>query len=424
MNRNDQSRPPMKVALICHSDMLGGASIVTYRLMSALRREGVDARMIVYTKVSTDDNVSTISSRYIRGMKFILERLSIFMANGFDRKNLFAVSTASTGTAIDRHPWVREADVIVLSWINQGLVSLNGLKRLGKLGKKIFWTMHDMWCLTGICHHAHECTAYTESCGKCPFLHSHKHNDLSHKTWLRKKKIYDSVPITFLPVSNWLAEKCRQSSLLRDKPVKVIPNAFPIETFVTRSDIKVTSYDINYNADLILFGAARIDDPIKGLDYTIKALNYIFDNHPDTANRSMVVFFGDLRNRSALDELRFPHRWIGRINDPKALRLLYARAKIVLSTSLYETLPGTLIEGQAAGCYPVSFGEGGQADIITHLDDGYIARYKDIEDVAEGIMWALKAPDRREELHESVRRRFSSQTIARRYIDLFREASV
>lgn len=412
----------MKVTLVCHSDMLGGASIVTYRLMTALRREGIDARMVVYTKVSGDDNVSTISSRYVRGMKFIAERLSIFMANGFSRRNLFAVSTASVGTAVDRHPWVREADIVVLSWINQGLLSLNGIKRLGKLGKPIFWTLHDMWTLTGICHHAHDCEGYTKECGHCRFLTGRKANDLSHKVWQRKKQIFDSVPITFLPVSNWLADKCRRSSLLAGKPIEVIPNAFPAETFKTRSDMTMTSYDIDYDADLILFGAARIDDPIKGLGYAVKALNYIFDNYPETANRSLAIFFGDMRDRSALDDLRFPHRWIGRIDDPKALRLLYAKAKAVLSTSLYETLPGTLIEGQAAGCYPVSFGEGGQSDIITHLDDGYIARYKDIEDVAAGIMWALDAPDRREELHESVKRRFSSETIARRYIDLFKKS--
>ena len=136
----------------------------------------------------------------------------------------------------------------------------------------------------------------------------------------------------------------------------------------------------------------------------------------------MAVFFGDLRDRSLLDGLRFPYRWIGRVNDPKALRLLYARANVVVSTSLYETLPGTLIEGQAAGCYPVSFGMGGQDDIIEHKKNGFIAEYKNPESVAEGIMWALRQPDRREELHRGVEERFSSRTIARKYIAAFQRA--
>ncbi len=42
---------PLKVAMISHSDMLGGASVVTYRTYeSALKAEGVDARMSVYNR--------------------------------------------------------------------------------------------------------------------------------------------------------------------------------------------------------------------------------------------------------------------------------------------------------------------------------------------------------------------------------------
>ena len=40
MTENDSKLPakrPLKVVLVCHSDLLGGASIVTYRLMNALR---------------------------------------------------------------------------------------------------------------------------------------------------------------------------------------------------------------------------------------------------------------------------------------------------------------------------------------------------------------------------------------------------
>ena len=39
-----------KVVLVNHSDTLGGAAIVTFRLMQALRQIGVDARMVVLRK--------------------------------------------------------------------------------------------------------------------------------------------------------------------------------------------------------------------------------------------------------------------------------------------------------------------------------------------------------------------------------------
>ena len=91
----------------------------------------------------------------------------------------------------------------------------------------------------------------------------------------------------------------------------------------------------------------------------------------------------------------------------------------VISTSLYETLPGTLIEGQASGCLPVTFGKGGQADIVEHLKTGYIAEYKDPASVAKGIEWALEANILREFLHSEVERKFSAAKIAQQYIELF-----
>ena len=351
----------------------------------------------------------------------MIERIDIFARNGFSYDNLFKVSTAKLGVAVNSHPWVKEADVVVLSWINQGLMSLSAIRRLGLSGKPLIWTMHDMWNMTGICHHAYECTNYQQKCGSCPLLGSSSPTDLSHRVWKRKMALYDRVPITFVAVSNWLAERCRRSSLLKNRDVRVIHNAFPIDAFSIQSTVRLTRFDLNPKTRIILMGAARLDDPIKGLGYAIDALNYLFDNHPETTRDCLALFFGEVRDQSAFDRLRFPHLSMGRISDPVALKELYATSSVVLSTSLYETLPGTLIEGQASGCLPVSFDRGGQADIITHKVDGYLAPFGNIEEIAEGIIWALRQNTDRQALHDSVRRRFSGRIIARQYIDLFHE---
>lgn len=407
----------MKVTLISHSDLLGGAAIVTYRLMYALREAGVDARMVVFNKYSKDDLVQPAARRLMRGYSFIWERARIAASNGFSRKDLFKVSTAYTGLPLASHPWVKDADVIILGWVNQGLLSLDGIRGLASLGKPIVWVMHDMWCMTGICHHAHECRRYTSECGKCPYLGSRRENDLSHKVWKKKHALYDNVPITFVCVSKWLAECARKSSLLAGKNIKVIPNAFPVDTFFTHpsADIERLPEAGRY----IVMGAARLDDPIKGLPDAVATLNYIFDNRPDVAKDSVAVFFGALQDKGALNGLRFPHVHLGMVNDSRVLRQLYARASVVLSSSLYETLPGTLIEGIASGALAVTFGRGGQADIVEHKQNGYIAKYGDTVDLANGIIWALNQNPDRDALHEDIRRRFSASAVASTYIELF-----
>lgn len=411
----------LKVVLLSHSDKLGGAAVVTFRLMQALRNAGVDARMVVLLKSDEDnENVALACHRSERIIHFLPERLKIFLMNGFNRKDLFKVSIASCGVSVHRHPWVKEADVVVLNWINQGLVSLSGIKSLAKLGKPLVWTMHDMWCMTGICHHAHECQGFQSWCGYCPYIKKGRHeNDLSRRVWEKKEKLYRDNKIHFVAVSNWLADKCRESALLKNQDVSVIHNAFPIDFYMTRPTAPVKDFNIDYNRNLILMGAARLDDPIKGFDMAIEAFNLMFDDYPDLASQCTIILFGELRDESKLKKIRIHHQYLGRVNDNKFLRQLYAGSKVVVSTSLYETLPGTLIEGQAAGCVPVSFGMGGQSDIIDHKVNGFIADYKSPRSIADGIAWALQNPIPREVLHRSVKDRFASESIASQYIELF-----
>lgn len=410
---------PLKVTIISHSDKLGGAAVVTYRLMRALRALGIEARMVVFTRHTFDPHVTKVSSRFARSMRFLWERVRIYLSNGFDRDKVFQVSVANTGSDLSRHPWVRDADVLMLGWTNQGLLSLKGLRRLGLLGKPMVQVMHDMWCITGICHHSRGCERFEGECGRCPFLNSDNPNDLSHKTWLRKKRIYDELPITFVAVSSWLENQCRRSSLLRDRTVLTIPNAFPAESYYTRPKALRQRLPIDYTRKIILMGAARLDDPIKDLPTAIAALNLIFDNEPRVANEAMIVFFGAVKNPAAFDDLRFPYIHIGSINDEVVLRELYASAAVVLSTSLYETLPGTLIEGQAAGCVPVTTGSGGQRDIVEHLVNGYITPDHTPAEVAKGIIWALDNVPDRNKLHRGVESRFDAPVVAQRYADLF-----
>lgn len=411
-----------KVVLVNHSDTLGGAAIVTFRLMQALRKQGVDARMVVFTKYSQEPMVDSVGSRFGRSMRFVLERLKLWVLHGVPYSKVFMVSTSDFAINVNRHPWVKEADIVCLNWFNQGLLGLEGIRKLHRMGKKIVWTMHDMWAFTGICHHAYECDHYRDACGNCMFLSGGgRPNDISHRVLEAKRRLYAEVPISFVTVCTWLERKAKASALLHDQQVRTIHNAFPTEQFYTTPKQTVGSLLTNMKPNVILFVAARIDDPIKGLDYTIEAVNRIFDNNPEIAQNTAIYFIGGMKHPERLDEVRLSHRWLGMVTDIKMLSYLYASAKVVVSTSLYENLAGTLIEGQASGALPVTFGEDGRADIVEHKKNGYIARYKDSADVARGILWALQANVSREKLHHSVEERFGSATIARRYIDLFSE---
>ena len=222
----------LKVVIINKSDSTGGAAVVSFRLMNALRTAGVDARMLVAEKLTDSPFVEAAGKPWQLKCSFLAERLKIFLANGLNRKTLFKIDTGSDGVPLHKHPAVMEADVICLNWVNQGLLSLKEAERITALGKPVVWTMHDMWNMTGICHHAALCDRFSDECGCCPLLgHNGDENDLSRRVQLKKASLRHqprrNAGHTFVAVSNWLAERSRHSTLLRDKSVSVIPNAFP-----------------------------------------------------------------------------------------------------------------------------------------------------------------------------------------------------
>ena len=417
----------MKIALICKSDSTGGAAVVTFRLMNALRANGVDARMIVTEKKSGSPHVIEAASQNKSLVPFLAERLRIFAGNGFNRKTLFRIDTASDGLPLHRIPFVREADVICLNWVNQGVVSLKGIRKLAALGKPLVWTMHDMWNMTGICHHAGYCPKFLGhrgECGDCPLLeHKASKNDLSHKVWQHKRNLYDSVNIHFVAVSTWLADTARKSSLMHDSYISVIPNAFDTTTISLPTKTAVSG---NRDSARIIFGAARIDDPVKDHHTLVEATKILADKYPQEAKRLELVTFGSLKDPDALKGVAIRHTHLGRIS-PEEIRDIYESGSVVVSTSEWETLPGTLIEGQAWGCVPVALDHGGQPDIIDHLSTGYLAPWSDNRKenalrIAEGILWGINNRNSVIQImQQSVIEKFAENTVAEKYIRLFRK---
>lgn len=409
-----------KILLVNHGDIIGDSAVVTFRLMQALRREGVDARMLVYTKSSSESNVQVIGSRLSRGVRYCLERLHILANSGYDTKSMFAVSTGRFAIDISSHPWVRESDVVCLGWINQGLMSLDGIRKLGQSGKKLVWLVHDTWPFTGICHHSGVCTYFTDQCGNCMYLRDGGHShDLSRTFWKRKRDLYKDVDITFITESRWLERNARSSSLLRGMRVMTIPPPFPAEYYYVNPPKHIDTLLSGSKPNLILIGSNVLDDESKQPQVAIAALNHIFDNYPEVASRTAVYLFGALRNPGILDGLRMSHRWFGRINDHKILRYLMSSAKVMLSTSQLEHIPTTLIEGMAAGAVPVTFNSYGRDELIAHRETGYLAQPGDALDLAEGLLWGLSADVDRQMLHDLIAERYSSETVAGRFIELF-----
>lgn len=412
----------MRAVIVNKSDERGGAAVVSLRLMHALRAAGVDARMLVAERLGNDPYVEAAATPMRVKVPFMIERAQVFAANGFNRSTLFKIDPASQGLPLWHHRLIREADVVLLNWVNQGMLSLDGVDKIAA-SKPVIWTMHDLWCATGVCHHSGGCERFRECCGNCPLLDGKASpDDMSRRVHQAKQRLYGRRRLHFVAVSSWLERRCRESSLLRDADISVIPNPFSLPDY---SGEKRRCSDKRIRA---VVAAARLDDDVKGFPILLDALRRLAEVDKRIAERLHITFCGNIRNRDLLNQTAVDWEWKGAV-APEGMPDVYRDADMVISSSRYETLPGTLVEGQAFGALPVAFDRGGQRDIVEHGATGVLAPFGDGDaeaagNLASAILDAVKIIDSVDSqeltlrLRESVRSRFAAQAVAERYIEL------
>lgn len=417
----------MKVLLVSTSDQIGGAAIACTRIFRALRKYNVDVKMLVREKKLNEPGIFTVNTGFwrkaINFASFCLERLQILFLLRFRKKHLFQVSLDNFGSYdLVNNPLVQEADVINFHWTSQAMLSLSQLQKLLIQGKRIVFTMHDMHYFTGICHYARNCTRFQEGCGNCYFLGKSKsENDISHR-WLNKKlSITNRLSMTFVGCSRWLADIARTSQMFKKMRVTDIPN--PIDTTVFRSINKEEARD-KFNISgkyVVLFGAFKISDPRKGFRYLEKALNYIHDRFPGYDDVIELLVFGQC-DSSHLSKLPYRSKSVGYISNEKDLVALYSAADVYVTPSLEDNLPNTVMEALSCSVPCVSFNVGGLPQLIDHKQNGYLAEYRNYEDLANGIMQILQTVDRNSLRHaarKKVEENFSETVVAMKYNELY-----
>lgn len=371
-----------KVVQLNISDIRGGAARAAYRIHHCLRRAGVDSRMWVNQMSSDDWTVDRPASKYERAMTFVRPQLA-----GLVHQPQMTNDRGILSSAIFPSRWRRrlnssEADVVHLHWIGLEMLSISDI---GRLRKPVVWTLHDMWAFCGAEHYTDD-TRWREGYSASNRRSDESGFDLNRWVWKRKKKWW-APNIEVVTPSGWLGQCARESALMREWPVTVIPN--PIDTGFWRPLEPVLArrvLDLPQDVPLVLFGAMGGGKfPRKGMDLLLKALKFLRGSISDCA----VVVFGQSRQRVSI-EIPFPMRFVGHLDDDFTLRALYSAADVMVIPSRQDNLPNTGLESLACGTPVVAFDTGGMPDIVDHFKTGYLARPFDAEDLARGIQWVLE----------------------------------
>ncbi len=415
----------MKVLLVNKSDKTGGAAVACKRLHSALNKANIDANLMVEEKRTNDGKVINLSPNHIRKklnfIRFVSERM-YFLPHEQSKELRFAFSPAFAGQNIHKHPDFLKADIIHLHWFNQGFLSLNSLNKIIESGKPIVWTLHDMWAFTGGCHYAGNCEHYKNNCGNCPFLKNPHTKDLSYKIFKKKKEIFKNAKITFVTCSHWLKKEAENSSLLADFKIISIPNPIDTEEFYPKDKIEIRrKLNLPKNKRLILFAAANISDERKGLNYLIDALHIY---HANNQNKDIEIIIFGKSSKQIFENLPYKVHHLGILSKIEDIANAYNAADLFILPSLEDNLPNTIMEALACGTPVLAFRTGGIPEMIEHKKTGYIAEYKSVEDLKNGINFILNYPEKdilSKNALDKVKTEYSEKTVAEKYFEIYKE---
>lgn len=417
----------MRVLIVNTSERAGGAAVASSRLMDALNNNGVKAKMLVMNKETDNITIVGIKGRLRKRFHFLWERWCVYCHLHFRRNHLFELDLANTGTDITRLTEFKEADIIHLTWINQGFLSLNGIREIIKSGKPIVWTMHDLWPATGICHATLGCMAYKGVCHSCQYLPGHgSATDLSTRIHNRKKKLYHNSGIHFVACSKWLGDQAKQSSLLTDLHMENIPN--PIDTHIFhKKDKKQARLHSALPSDkrIILFVSQRVTLERKGIAPFTEAISKLAGQYPTMRQDTVIAILGGHADE-VTDQLALPSYPLGYIYNERQIVDIYNSADVFVNPSLDENLPNTIMEAMACGVPSVGFKVGGIPEMIDHQKNGYLAKYKDVDDLAAGIHWVLAEADKEavsRQCLQKVHANYSQRSVAMKYIEVYNQAS-
>lgn len=358
------------------------------KLQNAFWDAGIDSSILsLFSGTNGNEKI-----KYLRKRAKIIAKIDGKIQSFLTRKKINEFGSFSypiLGTNISNIKQIKNADIIYLHWILGGFLNMKNIEQLAKLGKPIIFFMHDMWTITGGCHHSFTCEKYISGCNNCQMFPGQIKKDFSYKEFNKKIKLFSKYDnLYFVSPSKWLYNCAKRSFLTKNKPVFYIPNIIENKIFKPfDKNIAKQILNIEPTETVLAFGAVSINNPYKGWNYLQTALEKL--KNDTILKKITVLIFGKGYDRTIADAIPFKTKFMGFLKDNLSTVLVYNAADIFIAPSVADNLPSTILEALSCGTPVVAFDTGGIPDLIKHKENGYLAKYKDAEDLANGINYCI-----------------------------------
>jgi len=388
----------MKVLHVNTNDQGGAATAIT-RIHLGLLKKGVDSKLLLLNKrkeipesYAFKNNDSLIEKVYKRFMGFFRESAKAIRKK-YPEIEWFTNPVSSYD--ITKHPLYNEADIIQLNWIS-GFVDEPSF--FAKNNKPVVWRMPDLYACGGGYHY------------EKAFPFSSIQSTLLKNERIRKRAI-ENANLTFVPISNWVKEKAKSSSVIESFPMQVIHNGLEYATWQPKDKLEARKYfNIPSDKKIILLGADLTQIERKGFQKAIEAIQKL--NNPDI----LTVVFGNYKKELPEGFLK-----VGKVHSEIELTKLYSAADYFLMSSIEEAFGQVTIEALSCGIPVISFPNGGSLDIINTAINGVLASDFTVDSLEIAIRNAISITFDSNKIIEDVKRRFNNDDKVEAYYNLYQK---
>lgn len=355
----------------------GGAEKIAYLLY----KNTDNSHLIVKYDSTNDDKILEFEQNTMDKAFKVLTKLKWRVKPYYSFKKIFSIDDQFNGTynKLKKLEAYKSADIIHLHNIHGGYFDLSALRLIAR-EKKIVWTLHDMWSITGGEAYVFENENYKQGIGKTPYLNVPPLNspliDRRQHFIEFKKKLYKQIAksIVFVPVSSWL-EECLTSSYVWDTELKYRTIKNGIETTVYQN------HEIRNNANVILiFNNNNIFKGETGFKQVLEKIKVHFE---------LIVVGNELviENTYCTGITHLPF-----IREKHKLAALFNQVNILLFPSKADNLPLLPMEAMSCGVCVIASNVGGIPEIIEHTRNGFL--FNKISELEDLLNQLLEQPEK------------------------------
>jgi glycosyltransferase involved in cell wall biosynthesis len=388
----------MKIVHINTTDNRGGAAQIAHLLHRGLNMiPGIQSRMLVREKNSDDPTIDRLA---VTGWRRWLS-----IVTGHDH-------TFLGGMSLLDHPWVQEADILHLHNLHGYYFHLPAVRELVEK-KKVIWTLHDMWTMTGHCGISKAENPEADGMYACESMREYVPIFFPREKGLRasKKMLLGDLAIQYVTPSNWLKKKFEKSYLGTQKITR-IANGIDTTIFYNQKEHKdALRIELGFPVEskIIVLPPGSFTDPIKGGEIVKKLI---------TDDRLRHVYFIAI-GKSELPEnaklIRLPYT-----NDKTLIAKYYAVADVFVHPALLDNFPSTVMESLLSGTQVAAFNVGGIPEQVRNGIDGHIVEKNEYDSYVQTILSLLEKPFPHQQIATRAHEEFSSERMVQRYLELYK----